>query len=106
MSLEMAAILGFILERQSTTPVLADLEVIPDGHVIAWPPLVSTKPSEPCSRSGFKLGWGDVERDGLRVVRNRWIVTGFSDGIAASRVSFHPTPAPHHRTSSGRGSPA
>ena len=37
MRLKMAAILGFILERQYTTPVLADLEVTPDGHVIAWP---------------------------------------------------------------------
>nr|WP_246195003.1 hypothetical protein [Allochromatium palmeri] len=33
----MAAILGFVLERQYTTPVLADLEVTPHGHVIAWP---------------------------------------------------------------------
>ena len=37
MSLELAAILGFILERQYTTPELADLQVTPDGHVLLWP---------------------------------------------------------------------
>lgn len=37
MSLQMAAILGFILERQYTTPELADLQVTPDGHVLIWP---------------------------------------------------------------------
>lgn len=37
MSLPMAAILGFVLERQFTTPVLADVRVTPDGHVLGWP---------------------------------------------------------------------
>jgi hypothetical protein len=37
MSLPMAAILGFVLERQFTTPVLADVQVTPDGHVLGWP---------------------------------------------------------------------
>ena len=36
MSLPMAAILGFVLERQFTTPALADVQVTPDGHVLAW----------------------------------------------------------------------
>jgi len=33
----MAAILGFVLERQFTTPALADVQVSPDGHVLCWP---------------------------------------------------------------------
>ena len=33
----MAAILGFVLERQFTTPALADVQVTPDGHVLGWP---------------------------------------------------------------------
>jgi hypothetical protein len=37
MSLPTAAILGFVLERQFTTPVLADVQVTPDGHVLGWP---------------------------------------------------------------------
>lgn len=37
MSLQMAAILGFVLERQFTTPALADVQVTPDGHVLGWP---------------------------------------------------------------------
>lgn len=37
MSLELAAILGFILERQYTTPELADLQITLDGHVLIWP---------------------------------------------------------------------
>lgn len=37
MSLEFAAVLGFVLERAYTTPVLADLKVTPDGHVLIWP---------------------------------------------------------------------
>jgi len=37
MSLSMAAILGFVLERQFTTPALADVQVTPDGHVLGWP---------------------------------------------------------------------
>lgn len=36
MSLPMAAILGFVLEREYTTPVLVDVQVTPDGHVLAW----------------------------------------------------------------------
>jgi hypothetical protein len=37
MSLQMAAILGFVLEREYTTPTLADVQVTPDGHVLGWP---------------------------------------------------------------------
>ncbi|AUB80316.1 hypothetical protein [Candidatus Thiodictyon syntrophicum] len=37
MSLQLAAILGFVLERQFTTPALAELVVTPDGHVLARP---------------------------------------------------------------------
>ncbi|WP_295390871.1 hypothetical protein [uncultured Thiodictyon sp.] len=37
MSLQLAAILGFVLERQYTTPALAELVVTPDGHVLARP---------------------------------------------------------------------
>lgn len=37
MSLQMAAILGFVLERQYTTPTLTDVQVTPDGHVLGWP---------------------------------------------------------------------
>ncbi|MBK5938340.1 hypothetical protein [Halochromatium roseum] len=37
MSLPMAAILGFVLERQFTTPALADVQLTPDGHVLGWP---------------------------------------------------------------------
>lgn len=37
MSLPMAAILGFVLERKFTTPALADVQVTPDGHVLGWP---------------------------------------------------------------------
>lgn len=37
MSLQLAAILGFILERQYTTPALAELVVTPDGHLLARP---------------------------------------------------------------------
>jgi len=37
MSLQMAAILGFVLERDYTTPALAELVVTPDGHVLARP---------------------------------------------------------------------
>lgn len=37
MSLQMAAILGFVLEREYTTPALADVQVTPDGHVLVWP---------------------------------------------------------------------
>jgi hypothetical protein len=37
MSLPMAAILGFVLEREYTTPSLADVQVTPDGHVLGWP---------------------------------------------------------------------
>ncbi len=36
MSLQMAAILGFVLEREYTTPTLSDVQVTPDGHVLAW----------------------------------------------------------------------
>jgi hypothetical protein len=36
-SLPMAAILGFVLERVYTTPTLADVQVTPDGHVLGWP---------------------------------------------------------------------
>jgi len=35
MSLLMAAILGFVLEREYTKPTLADVQVTPDGHVLA-----------------------------------------------------------------------
>ena len=37
MSPPMAAILGFVLEREYTTPTLADVQVTPDGHVLGWP---------------------------------------------------------------------
>ena len=37
MSLQMAAILGYVLEREFTTPTLAELVVTPDGHVLARP---------------------------------------------------------------------
>ena len=37
MSLQMAAILGFVLERAYTTPALTELVVTPDGHVLARP---------------------------------------------------------------------
>lgn len=37
MSLPMAAILGFVLERPFTTPALADVQLTPDGHVLGWP---------------------------------------------------------------------
>ena len=37
MSLQMAAILGFVLDREFTTPTLDDIQVSPDGHVLAWP---------------------------------------------------------------------
>ena len=37
MSLQMAAILGFVLECEYTTPTLADVQVTPDGHVLGWP---------------------------------------------------------------------
>jgi hypothetical protein len=37
MSLQMAAILGFVLERDYTRPVLAEIVVTPDGHVLARP---------------------------------------------------------------------
>jgi len=37
MSLPIAAILGFVLEREYTTPSLADVQVTPDGHVRGWP---------------------------------------------------------------------
>ena len=37
MSLPMAAILGFVLEREYTMPSLADVQVTPDGHVLGWP---------------------------------------------------------------------
>ncbi len=37
MSLQMAAILGFVLGREYTTPTLADVQVTPDGHVLGWP---------------------------------------------------------------------
>ena len=37
MSLQMAAILGYVLERQFTTPALAEIVVTPDGHVLARP---------------------------------------------------------------------
>jgi len=37
MSLPMAAILGFALEREFTMPVLADVQVTPDGQVLGWP---------------------------------------------------------------------
>jgi hypothetical protein len=37
MSLQMAAILGFLFERDYTTPALAELVVPPDGHVLARP---------------------------------------------------------------------
>jgi hypothetical protein len=37
MSLLMAAILGFVLEREYTKPTLADVQVTPDGHVLGWP---------------------------------------------------------------------
>jgi hypothetical protein len=37
MSLPMAAILGFVLDRQFTTPALADVQVTPDGHGLGWP---------------------------------------------------------------------
>jgi len=36
MSLPMVAILGFVLERQFTTPVLVDVQVTPDGLVLGW----------------------------------------------------------------------
>jgi hypothetical protein len=35
MSLQMAAILGFVLGRAYTTPTLTDVQVTPDGHVLA-----------------------------------------------------------------------
>jgi len=37
MSLQMAASQGFVVERQFTTPALADVQVAPDGHVLGWP---------------------------------------------------------------------
>jgi hypothetical protein len=37
MSPMMGAIMGFILEREYTTPVLADVMVTTDGSVIGWP---------------------------------------------------------------------
>jgi hypothetical protein len=37
MSLHMASILGFLFERDYTTPALAELVVTPDGHVLARP---------------------------------------------------------------------
>jgi hypothetical protein len=33
----MGAIMGFLLEREYTTPALADLAVTADGSVIGWP---------------------------------------------------------------------
>ena len=37
MSLQMAAILGFVLERDYTRPALAEILVTPDGRVLARP---------------------------------------------------------------------
>jgi hypothetical protein len=37
MSVQLAAVLGFVMEREYTTPSLADIKVTPDGHVLAWP---------------------------------------------------------------------
>lgn len=37
MSPQMAAILGYVLEREFTTPTLAEIVVTPDGHVLARP---------------------------------------------------------------------
>ena len=37
MRVQLAGVLGFILEREYTTPSLADTKVTPDGHVLAWP---------------------------------------------------------------------
>ena len=37
MSLPMAAILGLVLERQFTTPALADVQMTSHGHVLGWP---------------------------------------------------------------------
>jgi len=37
MSLPMAAILGLVLERQFTTPALADVQMTPHGHVLGRP---------------------------------------------------------------------
>ena len=37
MSVQLAAVLGFVLKGEYTTPSLADIKVTPDGHVLAWP---------------------------------------------------------------------
>jgi hypothetical protein len=37
MSPTMGAIMGFILEREYTTPVMADVIVTTDGSMIGWP---------------------------------------------------------------------
>ena len=37
MSLQMAAILGFLFEREYTTPALAQIVVTTDGHVLGRP---------------------------------------------------------------------
>jgi hypothetical protein len=37
MSLSMAATLRCMLEREYTTPTLTEVQVTPDGHVLAWP---------------------------------------------------------------------
>lgn len=55
MSLPMAAILGFVLERKFTTPVLADVQVTPDGHVLGWP-----SGEESVARIGNLTGPGKV----------------------------------------------
>lgn len=41
----MAAILGYVLERQFTEPALAELLVTPDGHVLARPAGASGPPA-------------------------------------------------------------
>lgn len=37
MSLQMAAIVGFLFEREYTSPALAELVATPDGHVLGRP---------------------------------------------------------------------
>lgn len=37
MSLQMGAIVGYLFERAYTTPALAELTVMPDGHIVGRP---------------------------------------------------------------------
>jgi hypothetical protein len=53
----MAAILGFRFEQDYTTPPLAELVVIPDGHVLARPEGGSTARSGRRSATWFGASW-------------------------------------------------